>query len=322
MKAETVHPPQSVLSARHGSLHRGEWLAGWLFILPCVLGLLIFRLFPVVASLGLSFTSYDIVTAPTWIGLANYQKMFFDDALYLKSLQVTAYYSAMAIPLSLVVAYGIALLMNQQVRGISIFRTCWYLPSLVPAVANGALWGWLLNRDFGPVNYPLKMLGFDPPGWLVDPEWTIPSLVIIHLWGVGNAVLILLAGLQGVPQHLYEAAEVDGATWWDKFRNVTLPMTSSIIFFNLVIGIAQSFQVFALVYVLYTPPAIETGTAGPENAALVYVLYLYRNAFQYFRHGYASAMAWVLFLIIMALTVLAFRSQGRWVYYEAGQSKR
>ena len=293
-----------------------------MFILPAVLGLLMFRLFPVVASLYLSFTTFDIVTAPKWVGFANYVKMFTDDGLYIKSLQVTAYYSALAIPLSLVVAFSIALLMNQRVKGISFFRTAWYLPSLVPAVANGALWGWLLNRDFGPINYPLKVAGFDPPGWLVDPEWTIPSLVLIHLWGVGNATLILLAGLQGVPQHLYEAAEVDGASWWDKFCNVTIPMTSAIIFFNLIIGIAQSFQVFALVYVLFTPPAIETGTAGPENSALVYVLYLYRNAFQYFKHGYASAMAIVLFLLIMLLTYIAFRSQDRWVYYEAQSAKR
>ena len=298
-----------------------ESLFGWLFVLPAVLGLALFNLFPVVASAYLSFTSYDVVTPPKWIGLANYVRMFGGDGLYVKSLQVTAYYSALSIPLSLLVAYVIALLMNQRVHGISVFRTCWYLPSLVPAVANGALWSWLLNRDFGAVNYPLKLLGLPAPGWLLDPEWTVPSLVLIHLWGVGNSVLIFLAGLQGVPQHLYEAAEVDGANWWHKFANVTVPMTSSIIFFNLVIGIIQSFQVFSLVYILFTPPAVETGTAGPENAALVYVLYLYRNAFQYFRQGYACAMAWVLFVIIMALTVIAFRSQGRWVYYEAAKAR-
>jgi multiple sugar transport system permease protein len=294
-----------------------EALIGWAFILPAVLGLLFFQLGPVLASLYFSFTNYDIVTPPKWVGLTNYVRLFTADRLYIKSLTVTAYYSALAIPLSLVVAYLVALLMNQRVRGISLYRTLWYLPSLVPATANGVLWLWLLNRDFGPVNFFLRLAGLPAPAWLSDPNWTVPALVLVHLWGVGNAVLIFLAGLQGVPQHLYEAAEVDGATWWHKFRHVTLPMTSSIIFFNLVMGIIGTFQVFSIVYIIFTPPATEIGTAGPENAALVYVLYLYRNAFQYFKMGYASAMAWVLLLIILTLTLLVFRSQGRWVYYEA-----
>jgi multiple sugar transport system permease protein len=243
------------------------------------------------------------------------------DRLYLKSLGVTAYYSLLSIPLSLLVAYLTALLMNRKVAGVYVYRTLWYLPSLVPATVNGVLWLWLLNRDFGPVNYFLRLAGLPAPAWLSDPAWTVPSLVLVHLWAVGNSVLIFLAGLQGVPQHLYEAAEVDGATWWHKLRHITLPMTSSIIFFNLVIGVIQSFQVFALVYTLYTPSATEATTAGPEDAALVYVLYLYRNAFLYFKNGYASAMAWVLLLIIGALTLVVFRTQGRWVYYEASRRR-
>ena len=301
------------------SFRRREALFGWLFVLPAVVGLFTFQLGPVVASLYLSFTNYDIVSAPRWIGLGNYERLAGGDQLYVKSLGVTAYYSLLAIPLSLLVAYLVALLMNQKVGGISVYRTLWYLPSLVPATVNGVLWLWLLNRDFGPVNYFLRLVGLPAPAWLSDPNWTVPSLVLVHLWGVGNSVLIFLAGLQGVPQHLCEAAEVDGATWWHKLRHVTIPMTSSIIFFNLVIGIIQSFQVFGLVYVLFTPSATEATTAGPENAALVYVLYLYRNAFLYFKNGYASAMAWVLLLIIAAPTVLVFRTQGRWVYYEASR---
>jgi multiple sugar transport system permease protein len=300
---------------------RREALWGGLFVLPAVIGLLFFQLGPVLASLYLSFTSYDIVSAPKWIGLTNYERLAGGDRLYLKSLGVTAYYSVLSIPMSLLVAYTVALLMNQKVRGISVYRTLWYLPSLVPATVNGVLWLWLLNRDFGPVNYFLRLFGLPAPAWLSDPAWTVPSLVLVHVWGVGNSVLIFLAGLQGVPQHLYEAAEVDGATWWHKLRHVTLPMTSSIIFFNLVIGVIQSFQVFGLVYTLFTPSATEATTAGPEDAALVYVLYLYRNAFLYFRNGYASAMAWVLLLIIAALTLVVFRSQGRWVYYESGRRK-
>jgi multiple sugar transport system permease protein len=300
---------------------RREAIYGWIFILPAALGLVVFQLGPVLASLYLSFTSYDIVSAPKWIGLTNYERLFSEDKLYLKSLGVTAYYSALSIPLSLLVAYLVALLMNRKVRGISVYRTLWYLPSLVPATVNGVLWLWLLNRDFGPVNFFLRLAGLPAPAWLSDPAWTVPSLVLVHLWAVGNSVLIFLAGLQGVPQHLYEAAEVDGATWWHKFRHVTIPMTSSIIFFNLVIGVIQSFQVFALVYTLFTPSATEATTAGPENAGMVYVMYLYRNAFQNFKNGYASAMAWVLLIIIAALTVLVFRSQGRWVYYESGRRR-
>lgn len=298
-----------------------EAIFGWLFITPAVLGLIVFQFGPVLASLYFSFTNYDIVSPPKWIGLANYQRLFTTDQLYVKSLTVTAYYSVLAIPLSLLVAYLVALLMNQKVHGISVYRTLWYLPSLVPATANGVLWMWLLNRDFGPVNFFLKLAGLPAPAWLSEPGWTVPSLVLVHIWGVGNAVLIFLAGLQGVPQHLYEAAEVDGATWWHKFWNVTVPMTSSIIFFNLVMGIIGTFQVFSIVYIIFTPSATEVSTAGPENAGLVYVLYLYRNAFQYFKMGYASAMAWILLLIILALTLLVFRSQGRWVYYEAARRK-
>jgi multiple sugar transport system permease protein len=311
-------PTATVRARWHRRLGFREAIFGWLLVLPAVLGLLIFSVYPVLTSLYLSFTRYDIVNPPEWVGLENYITMATRDALYRKSLGITTYYSLLSIPLSLIVAYMIALLMNQRVRGISIYRTCWYLPSLVPAVANAMLWGWLLNRDFGPVNYPLRLLGLPAPGWLVDPEWTVPSLVLIHLWGVGNSVLIFLAGLQGVPQHLYEAAEVDGAGRWHRFWHVTLPMTTPIIFFNLVIGIIQSFQVFTLVYALFAnDPTTSTGSAGPENAGLVYVLYLYRNAFQYFKNGYASAMAWVLFVIIMLLTALAFRTQGRWVFYES-----
>lgn len=301
------------------TFRRREAAWGWVFVLPAILGLVFFQLGPVLASLYLSFTNYDIVSAPKWIGLANYERLAGVDQLYVKSLGITAYYSALSIPLSLLVAYLVALLMNQRVRGISVYRTLWYLPSLVPATVNGVLWLWLLNRDFGPVNYFLRLVGLPAPAWLSDPGWTVPSLVLVHLWAVGNSVLIFLAGLQGVPQHLYEAAEVDGATWWHKLRHITVPMTSSIIFFNLVIGVIQSFQVFGLVYTLFTPSATEATTAGPENAALVYVLYLYRNAFLYFKNGYASAMAWVLLLIIAALTLVVFRTQGRWVYYESGR---
>ncbi len=183
------------------AFRRAEATWGIMFVLPAVLGLLFFQLGPVLASLYLSFTSYDIVSPARWIGPQNYQRLFTEDLLYRKSLGVTIYYSVLSIPLSLLVAYLVAMLMNQRVRGISVYRTLWYLPSLVPATVNGVLWLWLLNRDFGPLNYFLRLVGLPSPAWLSDPDWTVPSLVLVHLWGVGNSVLIFLAGLQGVPQH-------------------------------------------------------------------------------------------------------------------------
>lgn len=297
-----------------------EAVEGYLFALPAILGLLIFTIGPIIASFYLSFTEYNIVKPPEFRGLANYQKLFTSDELFRKSLGITAYYASLSIPLSLAAGFLIALLMNQQVRGIFLYRTIWYLPALVPAVATGTLWRFALNRDFGLVNLPLRALGLGAPGWLIDPALTVPSLVLIHLWGLGNSVLIYLAGLQGIPQHLYEAAEIDGANWWAKFWNITVPMSSPIIFFNLILGIIGSFQIFTEVYVIFTPTG-GTGSVGPENAALVYLMYLYRNAFQYFRMGYAAALAWLLFLVIMVLTALMFRFQNRWVYYEGGRAR-
>jgi multiple sugar transport system permease protein len=291
-----------------------ETFFGWLFILPAVLGLLIFSLGPVLVSLGLSFTRYDIINPPEWVGLTHYLSLP-DDQLWTKSVSVTLKYSVLAIPLSLVVSYGIALLMNQEVKGIAGYRTMWYLPSLVPTVASATLFRWVLNPEFGPINYPLKALGLPAPGWLTDPKWIVPSLVIIHLWGLGNAALIFLAALKGVPMSLYEAAEVDGASGWARFRHITIPMTSSVIFFQLIMGVIGSFQVFSTAYILYGS-AWASSSAGPQNAALFYVLYAYRNAFGYFRNGYACAMAWVLFLVVMLLTWAVFRSQQAWVYYE------
>jgi multiple sugar transport system permease protein len=295
-----------------------EALDGWTMALPAILGLLIFTLGPIVASFYLSLTNYNVVKPPQWVGLKNYLELFTNDPLFYLSLRQTAYYSFLSIPLSLIVAYVIALMMNQSVKGITVYRTLWYLPALVPSVANATLWTWVLNRDFGLLNYPLRVLGIGSPGWLIEPSLTVPSLVMIQLWGLGNSVLIFLAALQGVPQHLIEAAEIDGANWWQKFLNVTVPMTSTIIFFNLIMGIIGSLQVFNLVYVIFTPVG-GTGSAGPENAGLMYVLQLYRQAFQYFAMGYASAMAWVLLVIIVALTLITFKLSGRLLFYEASR---
>jgi multiple sugar transport system permease protein len=191
----------------------------------------------------------------------------------------------------------------------------WYLPSLVPVVASAVVWRWALNPEFGPVNFPMRALGFDAPGWLTDPRWIIPSVVLIQLWALGNGALIFLAALKGVPDTFYEAAEVDGAGVWRKFFNITLPMTSSVIFFQMIMAVIASFQVFGVAYILFAGQT-TSDPAGPGNSALFYVLYTYRNAFGYFKNGYASAIAWVMFVVIMLLTYILFKTQNRWVFYE------
>lgn len=291
-----------------------ETFWGWLFIIPAVLGLILFRFGPVLASFYFSFTKYDILSPPQWVGLANYRTMLADE-YWQKSITVTLNYTVLFIPLSLIVAYTIGLLMSQELRGIAVYRTMWYLPSLVPTVASAIVWRWALNPEFGPVNYPLRILGFDAPGWLTDPNWIIPSVVLIQLWGLGNAALIFLASIKGVPTTFYEAAEVDGANAWVKFWRITLPMTSSVIFFQLIMSVIASFQVFGVAYILFSGQT-TSDPAGPGNAALFYVLYTFRNAFGYFKNGYASALAWVMFLVILLLTLILFRTQNRWVYYE------
>lgn len=291
-----------------------ETLWGWTLILPAVLGLILFRIGPVFASLYFSFTKYDILSPPKWIGLTNYRGLI-ADTYWTKSIQVTLKYSVLFIPLALIIAYIIALLMSQDLKGIAVYRTMWYLPSLVPTVASAVVWRWALNPEFGPVNYPLRLLGLEAPGWLTDPKWIIPSVVLIQLWGLGNSALIFLAAIKGVPDSFYEAAEVDGATGWSKFWNITLPMTSSVIFFQLIMSVITSFQVFSVAYILFGGQT-TSDPAGPGNSALFYVLYTYRNAFGYFKNGYASAMAWIMFIVIMILTFLLFRTQKLWVYYE------
>jgi len=293
---------------------------GYLFAGPAILGLLIFTAGPILYSLYLSFSEYNIIQPPRLTGFANYARMLGEDELFRHSLVVTGYYSALSIPLTVAVGLLVAILMNQQVWGIAFFRTVWYLPTLVPAAAAAALWRWILHRDFGLLNNLLQQAGVVGPGWLIDPQWTVPSLVMVSIWtSVGGTMLIFLAGLQGVPTHLYEAAEIDGASAWRRFRDVTLPMMSPVIFFNVILSLIASFQVFTIVYLIFTPTG--TQSAGPDNAALFYLVYLYRNAFQYFNVGYAAALSWILFLIIVSLTLLMFRLQNRWVYYEAGDAR-
>lgn len=276
--------------------------------MPSILGILIWLVGPMIYSIWLSLTKWDIITPAKYVGLGNFRKLFLNDPLFWKSLWVTFYYTIVAVPLNLVSGFLVALLLNSEVKGMTGFRTIFYLPSIVPQVANAMLWLWLLNPEFGLVNTFLRSLGFPKILWLQDERWVMPAFWVMGLWTIGGGMLIYLAGLQGIPEQLYEAADIDGATIWAKFRHITIPQMSPIIFFNLIMGIIGSFQIFTSGFLMTN--------GGPNNATLFYVLYLYRNAFQWLNMGYAAALAWVLFIIILLLTLLVFRSLGDKVYYD------
>ena len=278
-----------------------------LFILPWFIGFVVFTAGPMLASLYMSFTRWEIVTKPVWVGLEQYQKLFQDDRFYL-SLWNTAYYVFLGVPLHLFFALLAALAMNLNVRGIRVFRTLYYVPSLTPAVANAILWMWIFHPQWGLANALLERLGVPPLYWLQDPKLAKPAFIIMSLWSIGGQMVILLAGLKGIPQHLYEAADIDGANFWHRFRHVTLPLLTPALFFNLIIAIIGAFQVFTQAYIMTE--------GGPSYATLFYLLYLYRMAFENFRMGYASAMAWILFIIVLIFTAIQFKLSNRWVFYE------
>jgi multiple sugar transport system permease protein len=264
-------------------------------------------------SLFLSFNKTDLLTGYRWIGLGNYQELF-TDPLFPQALKVTAIYSFGAVPLNTTLAMLIALMLNQDIKVQGLWRTLYYMPSIVSGVAVSIIWAWLFNPRFGLINAGLMAIGIsNPPRWIFSEEWALPAFIIMSLWGAGSNMLLYLAGLQGIPTPLYDAAKVDGANALRRFLNVTLPMLSPTIFFNLIMNVIGSFQIFTQSYIMTQ--------GGPNNATLTMVLFLYRKAFQQFRHGYASSIAWVLFFIIMALTLLVLRSSALWVYYEGEITK-
>jgi multiple sugar transport system permease protein len=295
------------------TMARQESAWAYLFILPWGIGFIVLTIGPMLASLYYSFTRFNIIDSPVWIGLENYQRVF-QDPLFWKSLQVTLYYAALALPLGLVLGLFVAVLLNQKIPGVSLWRTTYYLPSVISGVAVAVLWVRIFNPKIGLLNTMLERVGINGPGWLQDPDWAIPALVIMGLWSIGGTMIIYLSGLQGVPTAMYDAAKVDGANRLQAFRYVTLPMISPVIFYNLVMGLIGTFQYFTIAYT-------ATGAAGnPARSTLFYNLYLYQSAFRYFEMGYASTMAWILFFIVLVLTLLIFRSSSIWVYYE-GQKK-
>jgi multiple sugar transport system permease protein len=294
------------------AMRRREAIDGYLFIAPWLIGFIIFVSGPMIASLALSFMSWDLFSDPEWIGFENYQELA-DDRLVITSLKNTAFYTFLSVPINLVVALMAALLLNAQVRGQSFFRTAFYLPAVMPVVANAVLWFWILNPEAGLANAILDRLGLPQSRWLFDADTAKPTFILMGLWGVGNTMIIFLAGLQGIPTSLYDAAHIDGANAWQRFRAVTIPMLSPVILFNLVLGVIGSFQIFTSAYLLTD--------GGPNNATLFSVLYLFRLAFEQFQMGYASAFAWLIFAIILVFTLIQLKFSQRWTYYE-GEAAR
>jgi len=285
-----------------------ENLEGYAFISPWIAGFLLWTLGPFVVSLFLSFTRYTIIAPPEWVGLQQYRELFTDDPNFWQSLQVTFTYALFAVPLHLVLALIIALMLNQKAPLLGLWRTVYYLPAVISGVAVSTMWIWVFNPRFGLINTVLGFVGIQGPNWLGDPQWVLPSLILMSCWSAGGGMVILLGGLQGIPVELYEAAMIDGANAWRKFWHITIPMISPLIFFNLIMGVIGSFQYFTQAFIMTQ--------GGPGRASLFYNLYLYQNAFTYFKMGYASAMAWVMFVVILVLTLLVIRSSPIWVYYE------
>jgi multiple sugar transport system permease protein len=294
------------------SMRAREELIAYALLTPWLLGFLIFTAGALVFSLGISFFNTDLLSPAKFVGLENYRQLLFDDELFWQALKVTTLYTLGVVPLQVGLGLLVALLLNQKIFGIGVWRTIFYLPSVVSGVAVAMIWIWFFQPDLGLFNYLLSKIGIVGPRWLFSEEWALPSLIMMSTWNIGPAMIIFLAGLQGTPQDLYEAAQIDGASVWDQFVRITIPLLSPQILFNSVLGIIGSYQVFTASFV--------TTEGGPNNATLTLVLYLYRQGFLTARFGYASAIAWILFVIIMAFTMLTFRSTRNAVFYE-GQAR-
>ena len=299
------------LTGRTRRLSREDWRGlrtGLLFISPWVLGFLTLRIYPFLMSFYYSFTFYPILQSPKWIGLRNFEKLA-QDPRFVTSLYNTVYYAAFAVPLAATVGILLAMLLNMKVRGLSVWRTIFYLPSITPVVATAIVWLWMFNPRNGVVNYVLSLVGIRGPGWLGSPQWSKPALILMSLWGVGGAIVIYLAALQDVPRELVEAASLDGASSARQIWHITLPMISPVILFNVITGLIGSFQYFTEVHVM------TGGSGSPADSTLMMSIYLWQSAFRFFKMGYASAQAWVLFTIIVIFTAILFKVSGRLVYY-------
>ncbi len=294
-----------------GPMARREERIAYLFLSPWLIGLVVFWIGPIVASIILSMTEWYIITSPTWIGLDNYQEMFFNDRQFWQSISVTLKYTLMAVPLYMAAGLGLSLLLNLKLPGMNIFRTILFIPAVLSGVAVAILWVSLLNPDVGAVNWVLRGIGIaNPPRWLGSPTWAVPAMVLVGLWSVGGGAIIYLAGLQNIPPHLYEAALVDGAGPWQRFRHVTWPMLTPTMLYVFLTSLIGSFQVFDVAWIL------GGSQGGVGGSLLFYLINLWNQGFRNGRMGYASALAWVVVLIAAVVILAIFRTSGRWVYYE------
>lgn len=277
------------------------------FLAPYVIGLLVFWIGPVIASIFISFTKWELVGSPVWVGFNNYKQLFSDE-IFIKSLINTAYYTILSVPLSMICSLLLAVAMNQKLKGIVVFRTAFFMPYISSMVAVALLWSWIYNPQYGILNYFLELIGIPGQNWLGDPKWAMPALVFMSVWkGLGYNMMIWLAALQGIPEDLYEAARIDGANKWQQFKNITVPLLSPTTFMLLILSIINSFKVFEQSYIMTK--------GGPAHATMTMVLYIYSNAFEWLKMGYASAMAYILAIIILVLTVIQLRLQKKWVHY-------
>jgi multiple sugar transport system permease protein len=297
------------MKRRHLQAGTLQAITGYLFASPVILGLLIWVIGPMIGVLLISLTDWNVLTAPNWVGIRNYVRLFTSDLYFWNTLKVTIYYVVLNVACTTLYSLVVALLLNQKIVGRGIYRSIFYLPTIVPVVASSALWLWLFNPEFGLLNMMLQGIGLPRSLWISSPTTVVPSIVIMSVWaGAGNTIVIFLAALQGVPRELLEAVAIDGGNWWHRFRAVTLPMISPVTFFNVVTGLIASFTIFTQSYVMTE--------GGPGNASLFYVLLLYREGFQRNNLGGAAALSWVLIIIVSLLSLLIFRTSRRWVYYE------
>jgi multiple sugar transport system permease protein len=307
MATTAINQPQA--RRRISWMRLEEHFFGWLFILPVVIGVLFFQFYPILVSVYASLTDWTGLNDPSFVGAENYVRLFTGDRYFRLTLRNTVYYTLGSIPLSMLLALGLALLCNRAMTGVYWYRTAYFAPNVTSTVAISLVWFWLYAPDVGLINWALSLVGIEGPAWLTSMVWAMPAVIVVGVWQhVGYPMLILLAGLQGVPQSLYEAAKLDGAGSWQRFRFVTLPLLTPSLFFLLITQFISSFQVFGLIYVMTQ--------GGPANATNVYIHYLYQNAFAFGRLGYASAMAWILFAIIALITFVQWKLQKRWVFYE------
>jgi multiple sugar transport system permease protein len=307
---ETVSFPRRRISPR-----TRHTINGLLFASPWLLGLLVFWIYPTLASAYYSFTKFNAVQSPTWVGLSNYVQLFTQDEDFWTAVYNTLYFAVLSIPLSIILAFGLAMMLNAKIHFQTVYRTVYFLPTLVPEVALALVWVYLFTPETGLINIPFDWLGIRGPCWLTCEAWARPTLVLLQLWIIGQQIILYLAGLQDVPQDLYDAAQVDGANFWHRFRHVTVPMMTPVVFFHLVTTVIATLQFFTVPYIM------TGGTGFPGGSTLFYSIYLYKNAFQYFTMGYASALAWLLFMATLVITLLIFRSARLWVFYAGGEAR-